>query len=77
MVGSAHPTLILSLIHSVIDDIKKMQPIDSSRIYATGISNGGFMTQRLVCELSDRIAAFASVGTFFNVLTNNRDRMTS
>ncbi|MFZ5820127.1 MAG: alpha/beta hydrolase family esterase, partial [Chloroflexota bacterium] len=30
------------------------------RIYVSGQSNGGAMTQRLACELSDRFAAFAS-----------------
>ena len=34
-------------------------PVDGSRIYATGISNGGFMSSRLGCELSQRIAAIA------------------
>ncbi len=36
-------------------------PVDATRIYATGISNGGFMSARLGCELSGKIAAFASV----------------
>lgn len=35
--------------------------VDANRIYATGISNGGFMTSRLGCELSNRIAAVAVV----------------
>lgn len=35
--------------------------VDANRIYATGISNGGFMTSRLGCELSNRIAAIAVV----------------
>jgi polyhydroxybutyrate depolymerase len=34
--------------------------IDAKRIYATGISNGGFMSSRLGTELGDKIAAFAS-----------------
>jgi polyhydroxybutyrate depolymerase len=34
---------------------------DATKIYATGISNGGFMSSRLACELSDKIAAIASV----------------
>lgn len=34
---------------------------DATRMYATGISNGGFMSSRLACELSDKIAAIASV----------------
>jgi polyhydroxybutyrate depolymerase len=32
---------------------------DGTKIYATGISNGGFMSSRLCCELSNRIAAIA------------------
>jgi polyhydroxybutyrate depolymerase len=35
--------------------------VDGSRIYATGISNGGFMSSRLGCELGNRIAAIAVV----------------
>lgn len=34
---------------------------DPSRIYVTGMSNGGFMTSRLACELNKRIAAVAVV----------------
>lgn len=36
-------------------------PVDKSRIYATGISNGGFMSSRLGCELSNKITAIAVV----------------
>jgi polyhydroxybutyrate depolymerase len=35
--------------------------VDAKRIFATGISNGGFMSARLGCELSDTIAGIASV----------------
>ena len=35
--------------------------IDKQRIYVTGISNGGFMAQRLACYAPDKFAAFASV----------------
>lgn len=31
---------------------------DRTRVYAAGFSNGGFMVERLSCELADRIAAF-------------------
>jgi polyhydroxybutyrate depolymerase len=33
--------------------------VDATKIYATGISNGGFMSARLGCELSSKIAAIA------------------
>ncbi len=35
--------------------------VDARRIYATGISNGGFMVGRFACERADRIAAVAQV----------------
>ena len=35
--------------------------IDQDRIYACGMSNGGYMSYELACELEDRIAAFGSV----------------
>jgi polyhydroxybutyrate depolymerase len=53
----------VAFIRAVIDDIQRQRSIDPKKIYATGISNGGFMTQRLACELSDRITAFASVAS--------------
>ena len=36
-------------------------PIDATRVYATGISNGGAMTHRLGCEARTRFAAIAPV----------------
>ncbi len=39
--------------------------VDNSKIYVTGLSNGGFMTSRIGCELSDRIAAVAVVGASY------------
>jgi polyhydroxybutyrate depolymerase len=35
--------------------------LDPRRIYATGMSNGGFMSHRLACEMSDVFAAVAPV----------------
>lgn len=36
-------------------------PIDTTRVYATGMSNGAAMSHRLACERSDRYAAIVSV----------------
>jgi polyhydroxybutyrate depolymerase len=47
---------------SLLNQLEKNLRIDSSRIYATGLSRGGFFAQRLAAELSHRIAAIASVG---------------
>lgn len=35
--------------------------VNSRKIYATGLSNGGFMASRLGCELNNKIAAIAVV----------------
>jgi len=35
--------------------------IDPARVYATGMSNGGFLSHRIGCELADRFAAIAPV----------------
>ena len=43
--------------------------VDASRIYATGISNGGFMTSRLGCELGGKLAAIAVVAASMGVDT--------
>jgi polyhydroxybutyrate depolymerase len=45
----------------MIDWISAEYCVDPSRIYATGISNGAFMSYRLACELSNRIAAIGPV----------------
>lgn len=43
--------------------------IDASRVFATGMSNGAFMSSRLGCVLSDRIAAVAPVsGIYYPLL---------
>ncbi len=46
---------------ALIDRIAAEWAINQNRIYSTGMSNGGFMSYRLACELSGRIAAIASV----------------
>ncbi len=51
----------VSFISAMIDSLKLNYNIDTNRIYATGISNGGLMSYRLACELSHRIAAIAVI----------------
>ncbi len=46
---------------AILDEAAARLCIDARRIYATGFSNGGFLSHRLGCELSDRIAAIAPV----------------
>ncbi len=51
----------VDFISQLIDDLSEKYRIDQRRVYACGMSNGGFMSFRLACELSHRIAAVASV----------------
>ncbi len=48
-------------ISDLIDELEKAYNIDSTRIYANGLSNGGGMAFVLSCTLSDRIAAVGMV----------------
>ena len=48
-------------LNAVIDSVIANFAIDSNRIYACGMSTGGFMAYELACELSNRIVAFGSV----------------
>lgn len=51
----------VGFISTLIDTLSANYSIDADRVYSTGMSLGGFMSYRLACELSDRIAAIASV----------------
>jgi polyhydroxybutyrate depolymerase len=42
-----------------LDAIERVACVDRSRVYAVGISNGGFMSTVLACRAADRIAAVA------------------
>jgi len=51
----------VGFISALIDTVSAKYSIDKNAIYATGMSNGGFMSYELACKLSNRIAAIASV----------------
>ncbi|MDB4678202.1 T9SS type A sorting domain-containing protein [bacterium] len=52
----------VGFINALIDTVSDRYNIDQSRIFTTGFSMGGFMSNRLACELNDRVASIASVG---------------
>ncbi|MCB0794388.1 MAG: prolyl oligopeptidase family serine peptidase [Flavobacteriales bacterium] len=55
----------VAFVDALLDTLEATYQIDDQRIYSCGFSLGGFMTQRLACERSDRFAAVASMaGTF-------------
>jgi polyhydroxybutyrate depolymerase len=51
----------VGFIRALIAELQTSYKIDPRRVYATGISNGGFFSNRLACDLTDKIAAIASV----------------
>jgi polyhydroxybutyrate depolymerase len=57
----------VAFIGSVIDRMEAEYPVDPTRVYIVGASAGSMMGYRLACELTARIAAFASdAGTMVN-----------
>lgn len=51
----------VGFLKAVIDRVATQVSVDKSRIYATGMSNGGLMSYRLACELPGTIRAIAPV----------------
>jgi polyhydroxybutyrate depolymerase len=51
----------VKFINELISNLSKTYAIDTKSIFSTGLSNGGFMSARLACELSDKFAAVAVV----------------
>ena len=51
----------VAFIGAVVDDIVATYGIDSSRVFATGFSNGGHMSIRLAEEAPDLIRGFAAI----------------
>jgi polyhydroxybutyrate depolymerase len=57
----------VGFISALIDELATWHNIDGKRVYATGISNGGFMSHRLARDLSSKIAAIAPVAANLHV----------
>lgn len=56
----------VAFISGLIDTLSKNYNIDPAKIFSTGMSNGGFMSYRLACELNNRISKIASVTGWMN-----------
>jgi len=63
----------VGFISMMIDDIAENFNIDLDRVYACGMSNGGYMSYRLACDLSDKIAAIGSVTGNFMINNDEND----
>ena len=51
----------IEFIDTVIDLLKEKISIDETRIYSSGMSNGGYMSYHLACNLDNTFAAVVSV----------------
>jgi polyhydroxybutyrate depolymerase len=51
----------VGFLRALVRELSKQFPVDTQRVYSTGISNGGFMSFRLACEAADVFAAVAPV----------------
>ncbi|GAB1595301.1 extracellular catalytic domain type 1 short-chain-length polyhydroxyalkanoate depolymerase [Lysobacter claricitrinus] len=51
----------VGFIRAVVDNVEHQVDVDRSRVYATGMSNGGLMAYRLACDAADVFRAIAPV----------------
>lgn len=51
----------VGFVRALLDEVSTTLCIDRDRVYATGMSNGGFLSHRLACEAADIIAAVGPV----------------
>lgn len=51
----------VGFVRAILDTMERSFSVDQSRIYATGISNGGIFVERLACDLADRLRGIAAV----------------
>jgi polyhydroxybutyrate depolymerase len=59
----------VGFVGAMVDALEEKLCVDTARVFATGMSNGGFLAQRLGCELASRIAAIAPVAAVLGVTT--------
>ena len=59
----------VGFISALLDRLEADLCVDSDRVFTTGLSNGGYLSHTLACDLSDRIAAIGSVAGLLSVST--------
>jgi len=57
----------VGFVSALIDSLHLVYDFNLDRVYSTGMSNGGFLSYVLACQLSERIAAIASVTGAMNL----------
>lgn len=63
LAGQLRPAYVddFAFTRRMLDDLASAYCVDAARVYAAGISNGGFFSSAAACELQDLIAAIATV----------------
>jgi polyhydroxybutyrate depolymerase len=56
-----HESRDATFVSALLDRLERDFCVDRSRIYAAGLSNGGFFANLLGCRLADRLAGIAAV----------------
>lgn len=51
----------VGFVRDLLADLRRDLCVDDARVFAAGFSNGGFLSNRLGCELADQIAAIGPV----------------
>jgi len=52
----------VTFVNGLLDKLSSSYSVDPTRVYATGLSDGGFMAFKLGCSMADRLAAIAPIG---------------
>jgi len=67
----------VGFVRELFARLQRQLNVDRSRVYATGMSNGGLMAYRLACELPEVFSAVAPVAGTDNTLSCNPARPVS
>ncbi len=60
--NKSEPPDDVAFLNQMLDQLPMKYSVDTRRIYATGLGDGGFMALRVGCNMADRVAAIAAVG---------------
>ncbi|WP_375212082.1 alpha/beta hydrolase family esterase [Aquabacterium sp.] len=67
----------VGFVRALLARLKQQLNVDASRVFATGMSNGGMMSYRLACEMADSFTAIAAVAGTDNTLSCTPSRPVS
>lgn len=57
----------VAFLNDIVDELTLHRTVDPARVYVTGMSNGGFMSETYACKSPEKVAAIAIVGALLPV----------